>query len=102
MYTTRSYQTSADNDALLFIDACPPSHEQLQTVLGKIIQRILKRLALFGHLIEEDGIAYMARGESLDPGNVLTLVGTAACSPVQRKRELCANCQGFSLHAGVR
>lgn len=75
-------------------------------------------------MIEEEGITYIARGVCLDPDNVmaplqaavstwriaawpragrkvLTLVGREQ-RPASRTRELCANRQGFNLHADVR
>jgi hypothetical protein len=48
------YQTS--EGAPVFIEAPAPSNEQLQTLLDKIIHRILKLLTRLGHLIEDDGI----------------------------------------------
>ena len=78
-----------------------------------------------GRLIEEDGVIYLARTDTADPDNimaplqaasttyriaagpragrkVLTIVGRGELREAQRSRELCANAQGFSLHAGVR
>ena len=118
------YHTSADAGAPVFIEACAPSHEQLQTLLDKIIRRILKLLTRLGHLIEEDGLTYLARSESIDADDVLaplqaaastwriaagpragrkvlTLVGRGELRLAQRTHELCANAHGFSLHAGV-
>jgi hypothetical protein len=120
------YQTGEAEGAPVFIEACAPSHEQVQTLLDKIIRRILKLLTRLGHLIEEDGVTYLARSESLDPHDVmaplqaaastwriaagpragrkvLTLVGGNAGERREPRpsRELCANHQGFSLHAGV-
>jgi hypothetical protein len=117
------YQTEADG-APAFIEAPAPSNEQLQTLLDKIIRRILKLLTRLGHLIEEDGVPYLARSESMDADNVmaplqaaastwriaagpragrkvLTLVGRGQRPPASRTSDLCANHQGFSLHAGV-
>ncbi len=77
-----------------------------------------------GHLIEEDGITYLARDVCLDAHEVmaplqaatstwriaggpragrkvLTLVGRGERSLVRRTHELCVNAHGFSLHAGV-
>ena len=89
--------------------------------------RLLTRL---GHLIEEDGIVYLARTGDIDPDNVmaplqaastsyriaagpragrkvLTLVGgIVGCGelrePHRSRDALCVNAMGFSLHAGVR
>ncbi len=114
--------------APVFHEAPVPGIEQLQTLLQKIIKRILRLLTRLGHLIEEDGIVYLARTDSADPDNllaplqaaattwriamgpragrkVLTLVGGGG-EPHSRDRgsrdALCANADGFSLHAGVR
>ena len=117
------YQSGAEDGAPQFIEAATPTQEQLQTLLDKIIKRIMTLLTRLGHLVEEDGIVYLARTESLDPDNVmaplqaastsyriaagpragrkvLTLVGRG--EQAQRSRDvLCANAHGFSLHAGV-
>jgi Putative transposase len=122
------YQTTAEGPPV-FIEAAAPSPSQLQTLLGIIIKRIMKLLTHLDHLIEEDGITYLARTDHTDPDNllaplqaasstwriaqgpragrkVLTLVGgVVGCgerSEPHRSRDvLCANAQGFSLHAGV-
>jgi hypothetical protein len=118
------YQSSADGGAPVFIEATAPGNEALQTLLHKIIRRILKLLTRLGHLIEEDGITYLARSENLDPHEVmaplqaasstwriaagpragrkvLTLTGRRELRESQRTRELCANHQGFSRNKGV-
>ena len=56
------------------------SLSRLQTLLDNIIHRIVKLLARQGHLIEEDGIVYLARTESLDPDNVLAPLQAASTS----------------------
>jgi Putative transposase/Transposase zinc-binding domain len=119
------YQTGEVEGASKFIEAPAPSNEQLQTLINKIIRRILKLLTRLGHLIEEDGITYLARSENIDPDDVmaplqaaasiwriaagpragrkvLTLAGRGELREAHRSRELCANHQDFSLHAGVR
>ena len=121
------YQITAEG--AVFIEATGPSPAQLQTLLHKIIKRIMKLLTRLGHLIEEDGITYLARTDHGDPDNVLaplqaasttyriamgpragrkvlTLVGGIAgggerSEPHRSRDVLCANDQGFSLHAGV-
>jgi hypothetical protein len=125
------YQTDNDEGAPVFIEAAAPSNEQLQTLLHKIIKRILKLLTRLGHLIEEDGITYLARSESLDADQVMAPLQAAsstwriAAGPRAGRKvlslpnvstvgwvqpittnpthtaKLCANHQGFSLHAGV-
>jgi hypothetical protein len=117
------YQTSGEG-APVFHPTAAPSNEQLQTLLDKIIKRILKLLTRLGYLIEEDGITYLARSGSIDPDEVMAPLQAAsstyrialgpragrkvlslqhaprrAAPPTQA---LCANAHGFSLHAGVR
>ena len=72
------YQTGEAEGAPLFIEATAPSHEQLQTLLNKIIRRILKLLTRLGHLIEEEGITYMARSENTDPDDVMAPLQAAS------------------------
>jgi Putative transposase len=118
------YQTDNDEGAPVFIEATAPSNEQLQTLLHKIIRRILKLLTRLGHLIEEDGITYLARTESTDPDEVMAPLQAASSTwriaagpragrkvlslqsaprrPAPITPQLCANAHGFSLHAGVR
>ena len=54
-----------------------PATEQLQTLLTKIIKRIMKLLTRRGYLIEEQGITYMAETDS-DPA--LAPLQSAACT----------------------
>ncbi len=92
--------------------------------LDKIIKRIMKLLTRLGYLIEEEGITYMARTDSIDPDDVLMPLQAAsstyriAMGPRAGRKvlslqyasrrvapltqQLCANAHGFSLHAGVR
>ncbi len=128
---------SGGEETPVFIPATAPGINQLQSLLDKIITRLMRLLTRLGHLIEEEGIVYLARTGNTDPDNVLaplqaaastwriaqgpragrkvlTLVGgivepalslSKGCgerSEPHRSREaLCANHQGFSLHAGV-
>jgi hypothetical protein len=92
----------------------------------------MKLLTHLGHLIEEDGIVYLARTDSTDPDKllarlqaaattwriamgpragrkVLTLQNTSSVGWVKpittncaHPAKLCANADGFNLHAGVR
>ena len=117
------YQTNSEDSAPVFIRTPAPSAAQLHTLLSKIINRIMRLLTRLGDLIEEDGITYFARTDTTDPDNllaplqaastsyriamgpragrkVLTLVGSAV-EPHRPRDALCANQQGFSLHAGV-
>ncbi len=106
--------------------------EQLQTLLDKIIRCSVKLLTRLGHLIEEEGVTYLARTGDIDPDNVIAPLQAASStyriameprvgrkvlslqntSPVSwvkpittilpHPTKLCVNARGFSLHAGVR
>ena len=98
-----------------------PSAEQLQTLLHQIIKRVMKLLTRLGYLIEEQDMIFMAQTETdtalgplqsaactyriaLGPRagqKVITLRSVPRCE-VQPTEQLCANAQGFSLHAEVR
>ena len=54
-----------------------PSTEQLQTVLSRIVQRVLKSLTRKGALIEEHGLPYLADPDA-DPA--LASLHAAACT----------------------
>ena len=43
----------------MFIEAAAASNQPLQTLLDKIIKRIMQLLTRLGYLIEEDGITYL-------------------------------------------
>jgi len=99
-----------------------PTAEQLHTLLGQIIKRIMKALTRHGALIEEEGMTYLAEIESdaaLAPlqsaactyrialgrragQKILTLKTVATQNLEQSDQECCVNAHGFSLHAGVR
>jgi hypothetical protein len=109
----------------VFVEVAPPSDEALQAALQRIITRILKLLTRRGVLIEEQGQTYMADNDA-DSDDVRTLrpLQAAACTyriafgpragqkvlTVQNamprdagfKQDLCADINGFSLHAAVR
>ena len=72
------YQSGNADSEPIFIEALPPSQQQLQTLLGKIIKRIMKLLTRLGYLIEEDGIIYLARTDDTDPDNVLAPLQAAS------------------------
>ena len=99
-----------------------PTNDQLQRLLDKIINRILKLLTRLGHLIKEEGITYLARTDSIDPQDVLTPLQAAsstyriAMGPragrkvlslqhaprrvVSVTQQLCANAHGPSAGSG--
>jgi Putative transposase len=72
------YPSSDDEGAPVFIEVPAPNHGQLQTLLDKIIRRILRLLTRLGHLIEEDGITYLARSDNIDPDEVMAPLQAAA------------------------
>ena len=73
------YQTAgeASESEPVFHEAAPPTAAQLATLLDKIIKRILRLLTKAGHLIEEEGMVYLA---STDPDNVLAPLQAAAAT----------------------
>ena len=105
----------------VFRQARAPTRDELQELLGKIITRLLKRLTRSGHLLEEEGMTYLAE---LDPDDPLTPLQAASCTyrialgpragqkvlslrtvpgrDDKATSALCAEAHGFSLHAGVR
>jgi hypothetical protein len=72
------YRTGDDKGSPEFTPAQAPNNEQLQTLLNKIIGRILKLLTRLGHLTEEDGITSLARSDNHDPDNVMASLQAAA------------------------
>jgi ribosomal protein S27E len=106
----------------VFHAARAPSIEALQTLLAKIITRLIRLLTRQGLLIEEQGTRYLAEVEA---DRALTPLQAASCTyrialgpraghkvlslhslPRTDRKEtisgLCANAHGFSLHAAVR
>ena len=106
----------------VFVKVPEPTDEALQAVLHKIIGRLMKLLTRRGVLVEEEGSTYLADsdGES-DDARALRPLQAAACTyriafgpsagqkvfTVQGAmprdaaftQALCADVQGFSLHA---
>jgi hypothetical protein len=111
----------------VFQEAHAPTPGELQALLVKIITRLLRLLTRQGHLVEEQGMTYMA---DIGSDNPLTPLQAASCTyrialgpragqkvlslqSISRRGEpvalstvttptLCANLHGFSLHAAVR
>jgi Putative transposase/Transposase zinc-binding domain len=118
------YRTNAKGEPE-FIEARPPNDEQVWEVLQSIIKRVMKQLVRRGILVEDQGETYLADTEDdseearalrpLHRGScvyriafgpraghkVLTLQG-ALPREESGMQKLCANLQGFSLHAAVR
>ena len=108
----------------VFVEVPAPTDEALQTVLLKIITRMMKLLTRKGVLVEEQGQAYMADDDSdSDEARTLRPLQAAACTyriafgpragqkvltvqgamprDADFKQTLCADIDGFSLHAAV-
>ena len=108
-----------------FVEVPAPTDEALQSVLRKIITRMMKLLTRRGVLVEEEGSTYMADNDGdSDDARALRPLQAAACTyriafgpragqkvltvqgtmPRQAEfhQNLCADMQGFSLHAAVR
>jgi len=108
-----------------FVEACAPTNEALQSVLHKIITRTMKLLTRRGVLVEEEGSTYMADSDGdSDETRPLRPLQAAACTyriafgpragqkvltlqgamprETEFKQTLCADIDGFSLHAAVR
>ncbi len=120
------YRRSADGEPQ-FVEVAAPSNETVQAVLHQIITRMMmKLLTRQGVLVQEQCESYLADNDS-DSNEavtleclqtaactyriafgaragqkVLTLQGTKPRAVVDFKQNLCANFEGFSLHAGVR
>jgi len=109
----------------VFVEVPAPTDEALQTVLHKVITRLMKLLTRRGVLIEEEGSTYMADSDGdSDEARTLRPLQAAACTyriafgpragqkvltlqgamprDADFKQSLCADMQGFSLHAAVR
>ncbi len=118
------YRRSADGTPE-FVEAPAPTDEALQAVLHKIITRLMGLLTRRGVLVEVEGSTYMADNDGdSDEARTLRPLQAAACTyriafgpragqkvltvqgamPREKdfKQTLCADMQGFSLHAAVR
>lgn len=118
------YRCDTEGEAV-FVEVPAPTDEALQTVLHKIITRMMKLLARKGVLVEEQGQTYMADDDAdSDEARVLRPLQAAACTyriafgpragqkaltvqgvmPRQKdfRQLLCADIDGFSLHNAVR
>jgi len=118
------YRSGADG-APAFIEAGTPTDDELQALLQTIIARLMKMLTRHGVLIEEMGQAYLAEPNA-DSEEARTLRSLQAAAVTYRiafgpragqkvltlrgampregtaRQPLCADIDGFSLHAAVR
>jgi hypothetical protein len=98
-----------------------PTRAELEGLLDKIIVRLMKMLTRQGHLVEEEGVSYIA---DIDADNPLATLQAASCTyriaigpragqkvlslrtvagrDQKTTAALCADAHEFSLHAGVR
>jgi hypothetical protein len=98
----------------------PPTAEELQALLSRIIRRIMQLLTRKGYLIEEQGMTYLAdtdRDTALAPLQAAACTYRIALGPRAGQKVLslqtipgqevpptpqrCVSAQGFSLHAEV-
>ena len=110
----------------VFVEVPAPTDEDLQALLHKMITRLMKLLTRRGVLVEEEeGSSYLADAQAdSDEARALRPLQAAACTyriafgpragqkvftlqgamprDAARDQELCADQQGFSLHAAVR
>jgi hypothetical protein len=74
------YHTGADG-ALVFHAAPALTGEKLQALLDKIITRVLRLLTREGHLVEEEGVTYVADAHGIiDSDNLLAPLQAASCT----------------------
>jgi len=105
----------------VFEQARAPTRGELEELLDKVIARLLKMLTRSGHLVEEEGVSYLA---GMDTDNPLASLQAASCTyrialgpragqkvlslrtvPGREEKAtsaLCAEAHGASLDAGVR
>jgi hypothetical protein len=118
------YRRSADGTSE-FVEAPAPTDQAQQAVLHKVITRTMKMLTRRGVLVEEEGSTYVADNDGdSDEARTLRPLQAAACTyriafgpragqkvltvqgamPRDKdfKQTLCADIDGFSLHAAVR
>ncbi|MCA3181376.1 MAG: transposase [Burkholderiales bacterium] len=118
------YRRAADGSPA-FIEAASPTDDELHALLQSVIERLMKMLTRRGVLVEDMGQTYLAEPDAdgeeartLRPlqaaaityriafgpragQKVLTLRGAMPREDWARQ-PLCADIDGFSLHAGVR
>ncbi len=119
----RLYRCDADG-APTFVEASAPTDDELHALLQTVITRLMKLLTRRGVLVEDMGQAYLAEPDDSEEARtlrplqvaavtyriafgpragqkVLTLRGATPREATARQ-PLCADIDGFSLHAAVR
>jgi Putative transposase len=118
------YRTNAKGEPE-FVETPAPSEERVWEVLERIIKRVMKQRVRRGFLVEDQGETYLADADddseearTLRPPHRGSCAYRIAFGPragqkvlmlqgempreLGGKQKLCANLQGFSLHAAVR
>ena len=118
------YRRGTDGEPEI-VEVPAPTDEALQAVLHKIITRTMKLLTRRGGLVEEEGSTYRADNDGdAEEARSLRPLQTAACTyriafgpragqkvptvqgvmpgEMDFKQNLCADSNGFSLHAAMR
>jgi len=107
----------------IFDAARAPTSDELASLLDRIIARLMKMLTRAGHLVEEQGMTYLADADA-DADNPLATLQAASCTyrialgpragqkvlslrtgdsrDEKITHGLCADAHGISLHAAVR
>jgi len=104
-----------------FEQARAPTGDELAGLLEQIVARLMKRLTRTGHLVEEQGMTWLAEADTENPlaslqaasctyrialgpraGQKVLSVRTVAGREEKPSKALCADAHGFSLHAAVR
>jgi hypothetical protein len=105
----------------LFREARAPTDDELKGLLDQIVARLMKMLTRTGHLVEEQGMTYLADTDADHPlatlqaasctyrialgpraGQKVLSLRTVAGQDEKPRKVLCADAHGFSLHAAVR
>ena len=108
-------------DQPVFDEARAPTGAELAGLLEQIVARLMKRLTRTGHLVEEQGMTWLAEADTENPlaslqaasctyrialgpraGQKVLSLRTVAGQDEKPRKALCADVHGFSLHAAVR
>lgn len=104
-----------------FQEARAPTRNELEGLLDRMIARLMKMLTRQGHLVEEQGMTYLAEIGADSPlrslqaasttyriafgpraGQKVLSLRTVRSRDEKTTQTLCADAHGFSLHAAVR